>query len=65
MKWCILINNAPNLSEFFGKLSDEIIKRGDDCLVVFGGKIAEYEKKKFFPNKAKFISAVDWCAGNY
>ena len=65
MKWCILINNAPNLSEFFGKLSGEIIKGGDDCLVVFGGKIAEYEKKKFFPNKAKFISAVDWCADNY
>lgn len=64
MKWLFLINNAPFLSEFFGKLSDEIIKRGDECLIVWGSKISEYEKKSFFPSKAKFISAVDWCVDN-
>lgn len=65
MKCCFLVNNAPFLSEFFGKLSNEIIERGDDCLIIWISKIAEYEKKKFFPDKVKFISAVDWCADNY
>jgi hypothetical protein len=65
MKWCFLINNAPFLSEFFGKLSSEAIKGGDECLIVWSSKIAEYEKRKFFPDKAKFISAVDWCVSNY
>ena len=65
MKWLFLVNNAPFLSEFFGKLADEIIKRGDSCLIVWGCKIAEYKKKKFFPNGAKHISAIDWCIDNY
>ena len=60
MKIIFLINNAHFLSEFFGKLANEAVKRQDDCLVVFSSKIAEYEKKKFFPAKAKFICAVDW-----
>lgn len=64
MKWCFLINNFQFLPEFFGKLASEIIKRGDDCLVILGGKITEYEKKKFFPNEAKFISVVDWHINN-
>ena len=65
MKWCFFINNFPFLSEFFGKLASETIKRGDDCLIVFNSKITEYEKKKFFPNEAKFISVVDWQINNY
>jgi len=65
MKWCILINSAPFLSEFFGKLSDEIIRRGDDCLIIWSSKIAEYEKKKFFSNKARFISIVDWSIDSH
>jgi len=60
MKVVFLINNAHFLSEFFGKLVNEAVERQDDCLVVFSSKIAEYEKKKFFPAKAKFICAVDW-----
>lgn len=65
MKYCFLINNAAFLSEFFGKLASEIIKKGDNCFVILGGKITEYEKKKFFPNEAKFISVVDWRINNY
>lgn len=65
MKWLFLINNASFLSEFFGKLAEELIKQGDDCLVVFNSKIAEYERKKFFPEKIRFISKVDWTLENY
>ena len=65
MKWLFLINNALFLSEFFGKLADEAIKQGDDCLVVWNSKVAEYGKKKFFPKEARFISKIDWCIENY
>lgn len=65
MKWLFLVNNASYLSEFFGKLSDEIIKQGDDCMVVFSSKISEYEKNKFFPDNVKLISKIDWCIKNY
>lgn len=64
MKYCFLINNAVFLSEFSGKLAGEMIKRGDDCLVILGGKITEYEKKKFFPDKTRFLSVVDWRINN-
>ncbi len=65
MKWFILINNAMFMPEFFGKLTHEIVKQGDDCIVVFSSKIAEYDKNKFFPKEAKFISRVNWCLENY
>ena len=65
MKWCFLINNFNVLPEFFGKLADQVLKEGDTCLVVFGSKIAEYEKKKFFPAGTNFISMVDWCVDHY
>jgi len=65
MKWFFLLNNASFLAEFFGKLAHQPIERGDECLVVMNSKIAELGKKKFFPNNAKFISKVDWCAENY
>ncbi|MFH1968263.1 MAG: hypothetical protein ABIJ84_02660 [bacterium] len=65
MKLLFLINNASFFPNFFGKLAYETVKRGDNCLVVFNSKIAEYNKKKFFPEEAKFISKVDWCIKNY
>ncbi len=65
MKWIFLINNASFLSEFFGKLSHQAIEQGDECLVIINSKIAELGRKKFFPEKAKFISKVDWCFENY
>jgi len=65
MKWCFLINNAPSLSEFFGKLSGQILKRNDECLIILTSKMAEYSKKKFFPEGVKFISFIDWCAYNH
>ncbi len=65
MKWLFLTNNALFLSEFFGKLANEAMEQGDDCLVVWNSKVAEYGKKKFFPKEAKFISKIDWCIENY
>ena len=65
MKWIFLVNNSLFLSEFFGKLSSQAIKQGDDCLVVWNSKVAEYGKKKFFPKEARFISKIDWCIKNY
>src|SRR5947207_3233419 len=65
MKWCFLVSDFKALPEFFGKISKELIKGGDDCLVVFSSKIAEYEKKKFFPEGTRFISVVDWNIDNY
>lgn len=65
MKWLILVSDAPFLTEFLGQLSLEITKQGDECLVVFNSKMAEYKKKKFFSKEAEFISRVDWCVKNY
>jgi len=65
MKWVFLINDAQFLPEFFGKLAHQVIEQKDECLVVMSSKIAEYKKKKLFPDKAKFISKIDWCINNY
>jgi len=65
MKWCFLISNFQFLPEFLGKLSKQILENGDEILVVFGSKIAEYDKKKFFPEGVKFISMIDWQIDNY
>lgn len=65
MKWLFLVNNAAYLSEFFGKIALEAIKENDECLVVFNSKISEYDKKKFFPSNARFISQIDWAVKNY
>ena len=65
MKWVFLINDAQFFPEFFGKLAYQAIEQKDECLVVISSKIAEYRKKKFFPDKAKFIFKIDWCIKNY
>ncbi|MEK7663916.1 MAG: hypothetical protein AAB340_00490 [Patescibacteria group bacterium] len=65
MKWLFLINDASYLFEFLGKISHQLTKEGDECLVVFNSKIAEYEKGKFFPKNSKFLSKIDWCIKNY
>jgi len=65
MKWCFLVNSASLLPIFFGKLAKEIVKTGDDCLVILSSKYAEYDKKRFFPNEIKFISAIDWIVNNH
>jgi hypothetical protein len=65
MKWVFLISDMPFLVEFFAKLSDEITKRGDECLVIFNAKITEYGRKNLFNKNIKFISRVDWCFKNY
>lgn len=65
MKWCFLANDIDLMVEFFGKLSKEILKNGDECLVVFNSKIAEYKKRRYFPEGVKFISKTDWTKQNY
>lgn len=65
MKWCFLVSNFQFLPEFFGKLCEQILQQGDECLVIFGSKFAEYDKKRFFPAGVKFISMVDWQIDNY
>lgn len=69
MKYCFLINYVDLIMEFFGKLSHQIQKEGDECLLVFNSKISEYEKRKFFSADCfpsiKTISKVDWLIKNY
>ncbi len=69
MKWCFLINYVDLMIEFFGKLSHQIQKEGDECLLVFNSKISEYGKRKFFSSDSfgsiKTISKVDWLIKNY
>jgi hypothetical protein len=65
MKYCFLVTGAPYLMEFLGKFSDAILKEGDECLLVANGKMAEFEKLKYFSKRAKIISKVDWCIANY
>lgn len=65
MKWLFLISNACFMPEFLGKMAQEMIQQGDECIVVFNSKIAECDKKKFFPEEAKFISMFEWNFTNY
>lgn len=65
MKWCFLANNATFLMQFLGKLSNQVVKEGDECIVLINSKVAEYGKKKYFPKEAVFFSKPDWCLQNY
>lgn len=65
MKFLFLVNNAQFLAEFFGKVSAQFLAEGDEVLVVINSKIAEFDKKKFFPERVKIISKVDWCREHY
>lgn len=65
MKWCIIVNDAPFLIEFLGKLSFKLLEQGDECVLVYTSKIAEYTKTRHFPKEAKAISGVDWCLAHY
>ncbi len=65
MKWVFLINNAPFLMEVLGEFACQIEEEGDECIGIISGKIAEYKKKKYFPNKMRFISKIDWCIRNF
>ena len=50
--------------EFLGKLATALLEQGDECIVIFNGKLAEYEKKRYFPERATFLSKTDWCKAN-
>lgn len=51
--------------EFLGKLSGELIKEGDECIVAMNSKLSELEKQKLFPPACKFLSRADWCKTSY
>ena len=65
MKWLFIVNNSSFFPEFFGKLAEQAIEQGNECLIIMNSKIVEFTKKEVFPDKAKFISRVDWCLENY
>jgi len=65
MKFCFLVNDAPFLSEFFGKISSCMFEENHEVIVVVNNKIAEYTKQQHFPTRARFISKVDWCVSHY
>jgi len=65
MKWLFLVNDAPFLSEFFGKMQAELVNRGEECVSVFNSKISEFRKTDFLAKESKKISKIDWCLENY
>ena len=65
MKWCIIINGAPFLTEFLGKLSSKFLELGDECLLVYTSKLAEYGETRYFPKEAHSFSEVDWFLAHY
>lgn len=65
MKWCFLVAYNPIFTEFLGKLSHQVVKEGNSCVLVYISKIAEYSQRQYFTEEAQFISRVDWCRNNY
>ncbi len=65
MKYCLLADGSPYLIHFLAKLTHQMIKESDECIVVGVGKILEYNMRKKFPKDIKFLSKVDWCIENY
>lgn len=65
MKWCIIVSEAPFLMEFLGKTVSVLTKQGDECVLLYSSKYAEYEKVRFFPAGLRAISKVDWLLKYY
>lgn len=61
MKFCFFVNSAPFLSEFLGEVCRKALDDNHEAIVVVNSKIAEYTKKQYFPEQARWISKVDWC----
>jgi len=53
------------MSEFFGKMAQEVSRAGDEYIVVFNDKISEWLRKKHFPQNSRTFSQPDWCFENY
>lgn len=51
--------------EFLGKVTHLASEKGDEVVLVFNSKFAEYQKAGFFPVSSKKISKVDWLAEHY
>lgn len=64
MKWCFILSDDFYLPEFLGKIAHQVVKEGDECIIAVNSKIAEYDKQKYFPRNAEFLSKVDWCIEN-
>lgn len=58
MKWCFFLGTH---SPLFGELARQVIREGDECLVLMNGKLKEYDERRYFSEQAKFLSKVDWC----
>lgn len=65
MKWLFLVNNIDLMMEFLGKLEAEVVQNGDESVLVFNSKMAEYRKRNFFSKDAKVVSKIDWLIKNY
>ncbi|MDP2641542.1 MAG: hypothetical protein Q8P39_03415 [Candidatus Yanofskybacteria bacterium] len=65
MKWCIIVNGAPFLTEFLGKVSSVLLEQGDECVLVFSSKLAEFREAQYYPKRARFVSEIDWCQKYY
>ena len=51
--------------EFLGKIAHQVVKGGDECVLIFNDKISEYSQKQYFPEGVKSFSMVDWCMENH
>jgi len=55
VKYLILLNAAPHISEFLAKLSNIALKNGDTITIYVSSKFAEKKYLKLFPENAKII----------
>lgn len=65
MKWCIIVGEPPVLMELLGKVSEALLEQGDECVLVYSSKYAEYEKARYFPKGTRNVSKVDWLLEHY
>ncbi|MGE3277297.1 MAG: hypothetical protein AB7O67_19455 [Vicinamibacterales bacterium] len=63
MTWAFLVNQAPFMMEFLGRLASRIVDDGGDVLVVANGKVSEHWKGRHFPREARRASKIDWLGG--
>lgn len=48
-----------------GKISEQLLKEGNEVFLMADSKIGEYTTKDYFPKGIRVISKVDWCKDNY
>lgn len=65
MKWCLLLNNVPYFAQFLGEFSKQIVKHGDECIVLVNSLIAYWEYKSYYHEEARFFLKTEWLKNNY